>query len=310
MRKAIKELNGKVAIKPIESKYGKGVIVEGFDFAAAEAYQKAIETAEAGHFLIEEKITGQECSGQFAIGSSLGVEAFRYSRDFKRSFEADKGPNTGGMGYFNGSSDILPFMTWKEACKGKKIVRKVKEKLADADGYEEGSQTGIFYPAFILTGRGMKVLEFNDRHGDPEALVLRTMENDILDVYFGMVGEKIPRLKFKKQAVAGIYAVPLTYGGYMEEYSGSKTIRWDENKLSPKARIHPGAIDLQDNGEMRTMKSRSVLVSSMAPTLEEALETVNNDIRKISGHVRHRTDINMDYVKKCCSEMSNLRRMC
>lgn len=308
VRKAVNALNGKVAIKPIEPKFGKGVIVEGSDFAADEAYKKAIESAEAGNFLIEEKITGQECSAQFDVDKNLHIGVYPYSRDFKRSEEGDKGPNTGGMGYFNDNKMTLPFMRQKDLKEGNRIARKVLRKQSEADGYEDGFLTGIFYPAYTLTGKGMKVLEFNNRHGDPEALVLRTLENDAIDVCFGMINGNLPRLKFKKQAGAGIYAAPLTYGGYVETYTGSNIIKWSENDFSPNAKIYPGSINLMDDRRMEIMKSRSVLVSSMAPTLEEAFENVNRDIKKIDGPVRHRTDANMEYVRMCEKKMLKLRR--
>ena len=315
-RKAVNALNGKVAIKPIEPKYGKGVIVEGFDFVAEEAYQKAIGTAKAGNFLIEEKIIGQECSAQFDVDKNLHIGAFPYSRDFKRSEEKDKGPNTGGMAYFSDNKMNLPFMKRKEFKEGNKIARKVLKKQSEANGYEDGFLTGVFYPAYILTGKGIKVLEFNNRHGDPEALALRTLENDAIDVCLGMINGNLPRLKFKKQAVAGIYAAPLTYGEGKNRGNrwgrspptGSNIIKWNENDFSPNAKIYPGSINLRDDGHMEIMKSRSVLVSSMAPTLEEAFENVNRDIRKIDGPVRHRTDANMEYVRMCEKEIIRLRR--
>ncbi len=308
VRKAVKELNGKVAIKPIEPKLGKGVIVEEFDFPAKKAYQKAVETADAGNFLIEEKIIGQECSAQFDVDKNLHMGANPYSRDFKRSEEKDEGPNTGGMAYFNDNKMILPFMKQKEFKEGNRIAGKVLRKQSEMDWYEDGFLTGVFYPAYILTGKGIKVLEFNNRHGDPEALVLRTLENDAVDVCFGMINGNLPRLKFKKQAVAGIYAAPLTYGDYMKSYTGSNIIKWNENDFSLSTKIYPGSIDLKFNGEMYIMKSRSVLVSSMAPTLEEAFENVNKDIKKINGPVRHRTDVDMEYVRMREKDMLRLRR--
>ncbi|MFZ3076872.1 MAG: hypothetical protein WA139_00260 [Candidatus Aenigmatarchaeota archaeon] len=307
VRKAVNTLNGKVAIKPIEPKFGKGVIVEGFDFAAGEAYQKAIETAKAGNFLIEEKIIGQEWSGQYAVDSKLHVWPFPAVRDFKRADE--KGPNTGGVACVKGEEDILPFMKKKEFDEGARISKKIKRKLAQADGYEDGSQTGIFYPAYILNGIGNSVLEFNDRFGDGEVLaVLPALKNDFVDVCFGMVVGNIPRLEFENQAVGMLYAFPLTYGGYLKNYSGDKTIRWNENNFSPQTRAYPASIDLKGSGEMQIMKSRSIAVVCKAPFLEEALEVVNQDIKNIDGPVRYKTGVDIDYFRKCGEEMKMLRK--
>ncbi len=307
VRKAIKELNGKVAIKPIEPKFGKGVIVEGFDFTAGEAYQKAIDAAEAGNFLIEEKIIGQEWSGQYAVDSKLRVEPFPAVLDFKRADE--KGPNTGGVACVKGEGMTLPFMKKKEFDEGAKIAEKVKRKLAQADGYEDGSQTGIFYPAFILDGKRNRVLEINDRFGDGEVLdVLPVLKNDFVDVCFGMVGGSVPRLDFEDHAVGMLYAFPLTYGDYIKKYSGDKTIRWNENDFSPQTRVYPASVNLRDDGKTEIMKSRSVAVVCKAPTLEEALETVNQDIKNIDGPVRYKTGVDIDYFRKCGEDMLRLRR--
>jgi phosphoribosylamine-glycine ligase len=127
VKKAVNALNGKVAIKPIEPKYGTGVIVEGFDFASEEAYQKAIESAKAGSFLIEEKIIGREWSGQYAVDSKLHVEPFPAVLDFKRADE--KGPNTGGVACVKGEENILPFMKKREFDEGARIAKKIKRKL-------------------------------------------------------------------------------------------------------------------------------------------------------------------------------------
>ena len=296
-KKAVNELNGKVAIKPIEPKYGKGVIVEGFDFTPEEAYQRATETAKAGNFLIEEKIIGQEWSGQYAVDGKLHVEPFPAVRDFKRADE--KGPNTGGVACVKGEKNILPFMKKKEFDEGARIAKKIKRRLANRDGYEDGSQTGIFYPAYILDGKRNRVLEFNDRFGDGEVLaVLPVLKNDFVDVCFRMKDGNLPRLEFENKAVGMLYAFPLTYGGYLKKHSGDKTIRWNENDFSPQTRVYPASIDMKGDGEMQIMKSRSVAVVCKAPTLEEALETVNQDIKNIDGPVRYKTGVDIDYARK------------
>lgn len=307
-KKAVKSMDGKVAIKPIEPKYGKGVVVEGDHFPSARAYEAALDAASSGPFLIEQKINGQEWSGQYLCDRNLHIEAFPAVRDFKRAMENDKGKNIGGFASVSDSSEILPFMKIKEFDEGKKIAKAIVKKLAQTDCYDDGSQTGILYPAFVLPGKGMKIFEINNRLGDPEAMnALAVLENDLVDVCFGMLHGRLPRLEFRKEAVTTIYAAPLTYGGYMKKYTGSKTIKWDEKQFSHDTRIYPASIDMQDGGEMQIMESRSVAVVSRAPTLREALKTANDNVRKIDGPVRYRTDIDMNYMAKCENHMRVLR---
>lgn len=106
-----------------------------------------------------------------------------------------------------------------------------------------------------MDGKGNKVFEFNNMFGDPEDLVLLTLENDFVDVSFGMIEGNLPKLKFKKQPVAG-----------------SKTIKLDEKKFSPQTKKYPASINLKDNGEMEILSSRSVLIASVDTDLERAFE--------------------------------------
>jgi phosphoribosylamine---glycine ligase len=152
----------------------------------------------------------------------------------------------------------------------------------------------------MLDGRGNSVIELNDRFGDGEALaVLPVLKNDFVDVCFRMKDGNLPRLEFENSAIGMLYAFPLTYGGYLKSHSGDKTVRWNEKDFSPQARVYPASIDLKGNGEMQIMKSRSVAVVCKAPTLEEALETVNQDIKNIDGPVRYKTGVDAGYFRKC-----------
>jgi phosphoribosylamine-glycine ligase len=122
-----------------------------------------------------------------------------------------------------------------------------------------------------------------------------------------MVEGSIPTLEFEQKAVTTLYAVPLTYGGFLNGYSGNKTIRIDEKGLSPQTRIYPGSVELV-NGEIQLMPSRSMAFVSKAGTLRESMTIVNEDIKNIDGPVRYRTDVNMGYVEGCIKEMNELRR--
>jgi len=309
LSRAIKEMHGKVAIKPIEPKYGKGVIVEGCHFSSIQAYERAFDTAKAGPFLIEEKIIGEEWSGQCLCDSKHHTHSFYASRDFKRALENDKGENTGGVATMSDNNELLPFMKKEEFEEGEKIVRKIVEELSKKEGYEEGFLTGVKYPAFVLPGRGNKIFEHNDRFGDPEGLnALAVLKNDFVDVCFSMLEGNLQRLEFDEKAVTTLYTAPLTYGNYMKKFSGSKTIRWNEKEFSSQTEVYPGSVELTNNGEVQILSSRSVAVVSKANTLEESLTIANEDVKKIDGPVRHRTDIDMDYVHKCVEDMKKLRK--
>jgi len=236
------------------------------------------------------------------------MQPFFASRDFKRALENDKGENTGGMATISDNKALLPFMKQEEFEEGIKIEEKIVKKLSEREGYEEGFLTGVKYPAFVLPGKGNKIFEHNDRGGDPEFLnALSVLKNDFVDVCFGMLEGNLPTLKFEGKAVTALYTAPLTYGGFIRNFSGSKAIKWNKKEFSPKTEIYPGSVDLTDSGEIQILSSRSVAVVSKDDKLEESLRIANEDIRKIDGPVRYRTDIDMDYVNKCVERMKMLR---
>ncbi len=146
---------------------GKGVVV-AVDRAEAEA---AVRTAmvdrafgEAGSTLvIEECLTGPEVSF-FALCDGKRAVVLGTAQDHKRIFDADRGPNTGGMGAFAPSPLMTPEL---ESTVMRTIVQPV------IDGFQaDGGYRGFLYVSLMLTPDGPKVIEFNVRLGDPEAQVV------------------------------------------------------------------------------------------------------------------------------------------
>ncbi|RQD86738.1 phosphoribosylamine--glycine ligase, partial [Methanosalsum natronophilum] len=169
-----------VAIKPAGLTGGKGVKVTGDQLQTLDdtkAYVRHV--LEKDTVVIEEKLIGEEFTLQaFSDGHTL---AFAPTvQDHKRAFEGDKGPNTGGMGSYNSSSILLPFLTDDDLYKAKNIMLDTIKYLK-----EETSELykGVIYGQFILTKYGPKVIEFNARFGDPEAMnILPLLKTDFLDV--------------------------------------------------------------------------------------------------------------------------------
>lgn len=146
---------------------GKGVIVTD-DRAAALAH--AEHYLPHGPVLIEEFLTGPEVS-LFFLSDGDTVRALSPAQDFKRAFDGDEGPNTGGMGAYS----PLPWLAEQfgsEAAFVDEVTRTVAMPVVKQLDAEGTPFIGLLYAGLILTPAGVRVIEFNARFGDPETQVV------------------------------------------------------------------------------------------------------------------------------------------
>ncbi|WP_431035352.1 phosphoribosylamine--glycine ligase [Streptomyces sp. P6-2-1] len=137
---------------------GKGVVVTE-DRAAARAHALA-----CGRVVIEEFLDGPEVS-LFAVTDGTTVVPLQPAQDFKRALDGDEGPNTGGMGAYS----PLP---WAEAGLVDEVLRTVLQPTVDELRRRGTPFSGLLYAGLALTSRGVRVIEFNARFGDPETQVV------------------------------------------------------------------------------------------------------------------------------------------
>ena len=141
---------------------GKGVVVTS---DRDDALAHARSCIEAGSVVvIEEFLDGPEVS-LFAITDSTTVLALQPAQDFKRLGDGDTGPNTGGMGAYS----PLP---WVPTHVVDEITVRVLQPMVDAMAKRGTPFTGLLYAGLALTSRGIRVVEFNARFGDPETQVV------------------------------------------------------------------------------------------------------------------------------------------
>lgn len=316
----LKELNNQVAVKPDKATAGKGVGVWGDHFnSPEEVFEHFISNYEHGPVIIEEKVVGEESSFQtFCDGKRL--VALPESRDYKRAFDDDKGPNTGGMGSYKDVGDILPYMTPDDREKEVKLINRVFDELKGKGSNPE--LRGIpFYVAFIHTNEGPKILEVNSRPGDPEIMnLLAVLDEDFVEVCYNMIDGNLRKVNFSKRATVVTYKVPPEYGGYasMFPYTVNKNevyTRVDlssvENlaKNSESIRVYPGSIELRENGNF-ALGSRTVAVVGIGDTIEDAREKSLKGIAEIrGGALWNRTDIAVKaHIDKSIKHMEELRR--
>jgi fusion protein PurCD len=317
----LKELDNQVAVKPDKATAGKGVGVWGDHFSTPEeVFDHFISNYEHGPVIIEEKVVGEESSYQtFCDGKRL--VALPETRDYKRAFDDDKGPNTGGMGAYKDAGDILPFMTTRDRTKEVELVNRVFEELKGKGSNPE--LRGVpFYAAFIHTSTGPKILEVNSRPGDPEIMnLLPVLEDDFVEVCYNMIDGNLRKVNFRKQATVVIYKVPPDYGGYATKFPDN--INKDEvdtavdlsaaEKLAAKnadsIRVYPGSMELRD-GENFALGSRTVAVVGIGDTIQDAREKSLEGIIAIKGGALwNRSDIAVKaHIDKSVKHMEELRR--
>ncbi len=312
------ELNNQVAVKPDRPGYGKGVGVWGDHFQnREELFQHFMTIYEHDSVIIEEKIDGEESSFQaFCDGKNLAV--LPDTRDYKRAFENDEGPNTGGMGCYK-DKDYLPFMKQSEREKEIEIVDKFFKKLK-GDG-NPGLRGIPLYVAFMHSAQGPKILEINSRGGDPEIqTVMPLIEDDFVDVCYKMIGGNLANIKLNPNSSVLIYKVPPNYGGYKEKFPGravdseigtavdlSRAKALSE-KYGDNFRIYPGSMELKD-GNNYALGSRTVCCIGISETVEQAREISLNVINSINGGALwYRNDIaSKEHIQRSVEHMEKLR---
>ena len=282
---------------------GKGVKVSGEHL---KSYAEALEYCEQiiaknGKFVIEEKLIGEE----FSLMSFCDGEHLIHMppvQDHKRAYENDTGPNTGGMGSYNDANQTLPFLTNNDIDSAKAINIATAKALKKEFGI---GYKGILYGGFIATADGVKLIEYNARFGDPEAMnVLSLLQSDFVDVCLGITNATLNRcdVMFNNKVTVCKYAVP---EGYPD--SPIKGERIDISKVENPDQLYLASVDLENNILLES-GSRTVAVVGIADTLQEAEAISESEIKRIAGPLFHRKDIGTtQLINKRINHMKALR---
>jgi phosphoribosylamine--glycine ligase len=318
--KWLDELENRAVVKPDQPAAGKGVGVWGDHFITRKRlFEHFMANFQQGPVIIEEKIEGEESSFQaFCDGKHL--VPLPDTRDYKRAFDDDHGPNTGGMGSYKNVGDVLPFMTNANRTKEIEIVNRIFEKWKGKANL--GLRGMPFYVAFMHTGKETKILENNSRPGDPEIInILPILKDDFVDICFKILEGSLTRIEVEKAATVVTYKVPPNYGGYIDTFPQlvdkgeiGKPVDLTKayeltKKYGDKIRVYPAAVELR-NGETYALKSRAVGVVGVGENIETARQISLEGIKAIKGGALwHRTDIaSKQHIEKSIKHMEELRR--
>ena len=155
---ALKAFGAPYVVKDDALAAGKGVVVTD-DFAAALAHAASCERV-----VIEEYLDGPEVS-LFAVADGRTAVPLLAAQDFKRAYDRDEGPNTGGMGAY------VP-LPWAPSGLAEEVLATVIQPAIDEMARRGTPYRGLLYAGLALTAKGVKVVEFNARFGDPETQVV------------------------------------------------------------------------------------------------------------------------------------------
>ncbi len=300
------DLESEYVVKYDGLKGGKGVKVSGAHLSSVEegvAY--AIECInEGGRVVIEEKLIGVEFS-LLSFVSGTQTADMPPVQDHKPAYEGDTGPNTGGMGTYTDADHSLPFLTAEDL----QAASAINKRVAAALQKECGSPfTGILYGGFIAVKNGIRVIEYNARFGDPEALnLLPLLETDFVDVCKAVIDGTLDSLdvRFAKKATVCKYIVPKSYPEAKTEKGQPVTF---PKELPENARLYYGDISEDESGGLHLGGSRTAGIVGIGNSIEEAEATAQALCDQVDGPVRFRRDVGTStLIEKRIEMMKTLR---
>lgn len=275
---------------------GKGVVIAETEADAKKAIEEMMGDRVFGSagdkVVVEEFLSGVEASMLCFVDENT-IVPMESAQDYKRIFDEDKGPNTGGMGTYS------PSLVFDDA-----LQEQIREQILEptlkgfqADGLDF---KGVLFIGLMISKDGPKVIEFNNRFGDPEAQsVLARLESDIVDIFMAVTENKLADAEIKwsdKKAVC----VVLASGGYPGSYEKGKEITGLEKVDEDVIVFHAGTANehICDANSCRsavvTSGGRVLGVTAMGDTHDQAREKAFNNVKRISFEgMQYRNDIGL-----------------
>ncbi len=251
---------------------GKGVLLPE-DPSAIEREAMALLDGRLGaagsEVVLEERLEGPELS-VFAVTDGKRVIHAGTASDFKRRFDGDRGPNTGGMGSVSPGHQVGPGLLAR-------IRREVLEPAVLGLAAEGAPYRGVLYAGLMLTADGPKVLEFNVRFGDPECQALAPrFDEDLLPVFFEAARGELPAarppaLRMRPERSVTVILAEGAYPGPVETGASIAGLP-DAVESGERAFVfHAGT--REGAGGVETAGGRVIAVTGLGTTWAEARET-------------------------------------
>lgn len=275
---------------------GKGVVIAETEEDARKAIEEMMGEkvfgSAADKVVVEEFLTGVEAS-MLCFVDEHTIVPMESAQDYKRIFDGDKGPNTGGMGTYSPS---LVF--------DKELEERIRREILDPTlkGFQEDGLDfkGVLFIGLMISKDGPKVIEFNNRFGDPEAQsVLMRLDSDLADIFTAVTENRLSETEMKwsdKKAVC----VVLASGGYPGSYEKGKEITGLDKVDEDVVVFHAGTASdhICDASSCRsaivTSGGRVLGVTAVGATHEEARQKAFDNVKRISFEgMQYRNDIGL-----------------
>ncbi|MBC6680995.1 phosphoribosylamine--glycine ligase [Zhenpiania hominis] len=275
---------------------GKGVVIAETEEDARKAIEEMMGEKVFGSagdkVVVEEFLTGVEAS-MLCFVDEYTIVPMESAQDYKRIFDGDKGPNTGGMGTYSPS---LVF--------DKELEERIRREILEPTlkGFQEDGLDfkGVLFIGLMITKDGPKVIEFNNRFGDPEAQsVLMRLDSDLADIFTAVTENRLSETEMKwsdKKAVC----VVLASGGYPGSYEKGKEITGLDKVDEDVVVFHAGTASdhICDASSCRsaivTSGGRVLGVTAVGATHEEARQKAFDNVKRISFEgMQYRNDIGL-----------------
>jgi phosphoribosylamine--glycine ligase len=255
---------------------GKGVTVCDSSAATLAAIDRAMQEGafgEAGRrIILEERLSGHEVSLMCLCDGTTAVPT-PPARDYKRAFDNDRGPNTGGMGVYSPPSDVDDQMLAR-------ILRECAQPVVEEMALRGTPYRGCLYTQVMLTERGPMVIEFNARFGDPEAqVVLPRLTSDLVEPLVACAEGDLGgvHLEWSMQPTVGVV---LASRGYPGKYGTGYPISGLNDVDSDVVVFHAGTRRTADG--YITSGGRVLTVVAAGLTLAEARDRAYDNASRVS----------------------------
>lgn len=265
---------------------GKGVVIAEDAEAADTAIREMMEEHKFGEaadrIIVEECLFGVEAS-MLCFVDGKTIVPMESAQDYKRVFDGDKGPNTGGMGTYSPSLLFNPEL--EERIRAEILEPTINGFIKDGLDFH-----GVLFIGLMLTDEGPKVIEFNNRFGDPETQsVLMRLESDLYEIFNACIDGTLADMEIKWSEQRAVCVV-LASGGYPGSYEKGKVIEGLDDVDDDIIVFHAGT-KLKD-GEVVTSGGRVLGVTAVGATNDEARAKAFENVKRIHFEGAHyREDI-------------------
>ena len=268
---------------------GKGVLICKTREEAVEGVKEMMLDKKFGtagnKIVVEEFLEGPEVSA-LAFTDGKTIVPMITSCDHKRAKDGDEGLNTGGMGTFAPA----PFYGEKTA---EEVMEKIMKPTVAAMNAEGRTFKGVLYFGLMKTKKGMKVIEYNSRFGDPETqVILPMLKTDLMEIFEAVTDERLADVQVEWHDGACVCVV-LASGGYPEAYEKGKEITF--GNLDEEIILCHAGTAVKD-GKVVTSGGRVLGVCAKGETIEEARQKAYKNAERISFEgMYYRKDIGIKY---------------